>query len=169
MVNSRWPSSSWTSLRLLPFITSHDAPKIGNLGLATGALKSRPDAAPRGVAPALAEHEAGRLRRLLTRRGRLQRGTRRSIERLERVVHCSIHRDLAPAPVLCLLEQQDAAGEVDVLPGQSEDLPFPHARVEGDRDNREQIWALTSPIFACDKKALDLVLAEKPEAPLWLL
>ena len=60
------------------------------------------------------------------------------------------HRDLAPAPVLGLLEQQDSAGEVDVLPGQSEDLPFPHARVQGDRDNREQIWALTSPIFASD-------------------
>src|SRR5438128_39569 len=103
---------------------------------------------PRVVAVSLAEHEApGRLRRLLTRRGRRERGTRRSIERLERVVHCSIHRDLAPAPVLGLLEQQDAAGEVDVLPDQSEDLPFPHARVEGDRDNREQIWALTSPPF----------------------
>src|SRR5437867_10311505 len=103
---------------------------------------------PRVVAVSLAEHEApGRLRRLLTRRVRRERGTRRSIERLERVVHCSIHRDLAPAPVLGLLEQQDAAGEVDVLPGQSEDLPFPHARVEGDRDNREQIWALTSPPF----------------------
>src|SRR5437016_11253109 len=119
-------------------------PKIGNLRLATGTLKSRPDAAPRAVAVALAEHEAGRLRRLRTRRVRRERGTRRSIERLERVVHCSIHRDLAPAPVLGLLEQQDAAGEVDVLPDQSEDLPFPHASVEGDRDNREQIGALTS-------------------------
>src|SRR5438876_7223061 len=47
-------------------------------------------------------------------------------------------------PYTTLFRSQDAAGEVDVLPGQSEDLPFPHARVEGDRDNREQIWALTS-------------------------
>ena len=71
---------------------------------------------PRVVAVSLAEHEApGRLRRLLTRRERRERGTRRSIEQLERVVHCSIHRDLAPAPVLGLLEQQDAAGEVNVV------------------------------------------------------
>ena len=41
---------------------------------------------PRVVAVSLAEHEApGRLRRLLTRRERRERGTRRSIEQLERV------------------------------------------------------------------------------------
>ncbi len=121
-------SSSWTSLRLLSFITSHDAQ-----------VCRRSETENRESWP--------RDRRPQKPSGCCPTSRRRSIERLERVVHCSIHRDLAPAPVLGLLEQQDAAGEVDVLPGQSEDLPSPHARVEGDRDNREQIWALTSPPF----------------------
>src|SRR5256885_7799522 len=46
---------------LFPYTTlfrSLMKPKVGNLGLATGALEGRPDAAPRVVAVSLAEHRS---------------------------------------------------------------------------------------------------------------
>src|SRR5215470_12834175 len=50
-------------------------------------------------------------------------------ERREHVVDCPVHGNLTTAAALRFLEADHAAGEVDALPGEPEDLTPTHARM----------------------------------------
>jgi hypothetical protein len=108
-------------------------------------LEGRPDVAPRPAIP-LSEHKAFGLRAR-------QAG--------QRIVDGPVHRHLAPPAALRVLELEDAAGEVHALPGQARGLPFPHAGVEGDRNNGQQIRALSSLRLTGRQKARDLLFGQE--------
>src|SRR5215470_11451147 len=90
------------------------------LGHDAGAREGGPHLAP-GAAVSPAEHEA--LLFLPSERG-------------EYIVDRAVHGNLAPTAALRFLETDDAAGEVDALPGQAEDLAPAHPCVQSQRDDR---------------------------------
>ena len=67
-----------------------------------------------------------------------------------------------------MLELQHATGEVDPLPGQAQNLPFPHPGVQRDRDNRQEIWALSRLRLTRGQKAWDLIFCQEAQPPLRL-
>ncbi len=101
-------------------------PEVGDLRGGAGALERGADAASRRPVPP-SEH---RLLGLLPG----YRG--------EDVVHRLIHRDLAPATAVRVLDLEHPAGEIDALPRQAENLPAAHPGVQRDRHDGPQVRIL---------------------------
>jgi hypothetical protein len=120
MLNVRCPRISWTSFRFRPRMTSQDAHVCRrswnrkSVIFAARHTRSKPVRMLPHAAP---------LRVLNTPLALL------SGKRDERLVHGLIHRDLAPATALRVLDLHGAAGEVDTLPREAEDFAASHPRV----------------------------------------